>query len=168
MGGKTMRRTLTLLLLVSAIVGVLTCTQVPDGSLRPGAADAFAAAPAAEREDLRRAVARMVYLQSEGRWSEIYDLVDDFQSTSKDDFVRSMQNGKRLISFTPISVVWVPPTQAWVTTGCAVFGRSKSQPTTNVVATVTARRVNDLWRITPVAIALRKAESGHVKSCRLP
>jgi hypothetical protein len=157
-----------LMMLVATMVSILVHAQVPSESPHPIATDAFDAVPAEERDSLRKAVMRIVELESEGKWDEVYDLVDNPEPITKTAFVRSMRQSRPLISFTPTSVAWVPPAQAWVTTGCAVFGESKSQQTKGVVATIGARRVNESWRLTPVAVMLVKTEPGNVRSCRLP
>jgi hypothetical protein len=113
---------------------------------------AYQSVPQAKRASLQQSVARMVELQKQQRWAEIYDLLPDSErGRSRDDFVRESSQLSRLLAFEPTEVVLVPTDpNEWLVIGCGAF--AKRYVTPGVQSGIYARFHDTKWSVSTVMI----------------
>jgi hypothetical protein len=129
----------------------------------------YAAVPEADRQELRTALETLLALEKSGDWGAVYDqfYVNDGGLTKK-QFINE-RHRLHVVAFVPQQIYFVPPSEKWVVSGCAVF----SPPPTllggrrgGVVTDFAAKHTADGWRFeAPPAITVYKDATGSVRSC---
>ena len=123
--------------------------------------------PEVDRESLRLGIDKVLTSQTSGKWDEMYGLLDNEKHLTKEKFAREMLGMHRLIGFSMDSITYVPPADVWSVDGCAAFDPPLRGRPVGVFSAFTARRTNDGWRFTPVAVVLLKDEPGRTRPCHL-
>jgi hypothetical protein len=128
----------------------------------------YAAVPEADRQELRTALEALLALEKSGDWGAVYDqfYLNDTGLTKK-QFIDKRHRLKVAV-FVPKQIYYVPPSQTWVVSGCAVFspplsllgGRSGG-----FTSDFAAKHTANGWRFdAPPALTIYK-ETPTVRSC---
>jgi hypothetical protein len=120
--------------------------------------------PQADRSSLQESVGKMIELQKQERWEEIYDWLPESakKEVSREEFARRSSKRSRLASFEPTETV-THPTEAneWLVLGCGVF--TKGSTTRGLQSVIYARVLQSKWSLSTVMIV--GPERGHPKPC---
>lgn len=150
------------------LIWLLVAGEPPAVSLQnpePVVEDIYAPLPEAERQDFRAALDSLIALE---KAANIYDrfLLND-QRLTKREFLDKRHHLQ--IVFVPRRISYVPPSQTWVVSGCAVFSPSLpllGKRSGGVVSDFAARRTTSGWRFdSPPAITIYDDSSSSVRSC---
>lgn len=131
--------------------------------------DVYTVIPQAERQEFRTAVDNLIALEKAGTWGDVYDqfYLND-QGETKEHFVHQRDH-LQVRSFLPIKIYYVPPFQAWVISGCAVF--SPPLPllktmSSGVISDVTAKHTARGWRFdAPPAVTIYRDSTKGPRPC---
>ena len=129
----------------------------------------YAAVPEADRQEFRAAVKALLALEKSGDWGAVYDqfYLNDGGLTKK-QFIENRHH-LQIAVFVPQQIYFVPPSEKWVVSGCAVF----SPPLAllggrrgGFVTDFAAKHTADGWRFdAPPALTIYKDAPSGVRSC---
>lgn len=154
------RATLIISLLVAS--GLIARSQ---SSSRSKSDALYAQLPPEEREPFRKGLERMISLRKSGRWSEMYEFLDEDRS-DRMQFVKQMNALDSLVDFRPKSIAYIPPSDSWTAIGCAKF-RKASGREFFAFSSIRGRHTLKGWRFSDIAIEMTKDEPMGIRACQM-
>lgn len=127
----------------------------------------YASVPESDRESLQKAIDGFLALRKEFKWIEIYQILDNDEHLSRDEFARRSKNQSRLVQFVPSSVSYIPPEDVWEIHGCAVFDPAWPGRQKGVFSGFKVRQTAKGWRFRDIGVVLLKDEPGGTRPCTL-
>lgn len=148
---------------------MLVQSAVPTVNTLRTSHDVYAVIPQTERQEFRTALDNLIALEKTGAWGNVYDqLYLNDQGETKEHFVHKREH-LQVRSFVPIKIYYVPPFQAWVVSGCAVFSPPLPLLKTmsgGVISDFAAKHTARGWRFeAPPAVTIYKDSPSGPRSC---
>ncbi|HEY1203066.1 MAG: hypothetical protein ABSH46_20245 [Bryobacteraceae bacterium] len=158
------------------VVALLLATHAaPRYAAGGGEPEVYASIPAEERAGFRAALEKVLELEREGKWDEVYEWHDKEEpfggkaNVSRTTFVRKVR-GNRPLDFVVTGVYYIPPERIWSVVGCARFSRMPpfvGRQSGGVVASFHARRTVDGWRFGVPPNIRVDMDAGGVQGCAI-
>jgi|HubBroStandDraft_1064217.scaffolds.fasta_scaffold00930_18 hypothetical protein len=129
----------------------------------------YVSVPESQRQQFKTALENLITLEHSGNWGEIYDkfYLNETAST-KDQFVEK-RHRQRVVTFVPQKIYYVPPTQSWTVSGCALFSPRPAvfgKGSDGLISDFSAKHTQTGWRFdAPPAITIYKDQPAGARSC---
>jgi hypothetical protein len=148
--------------LVATVIGHCAASQSAPADAKDGWS---VSVPNAERQSFLSSFTRAVSLRKQSAWSDLYNLRENYDGVTKEQFISNMSQLHQLVQFQPRSTFYVPSLNAWAIKGCARY-RTASKKEYSAPSIMHAYLTDHRWLFDDLAIETDKSYRNDMRYCK--